>query len=108
MAIFGRESSASQQRAERFGQWVAIRSPYALISMLLAILSLVDLLVVFLGLLLGVAAIVTGLLGLADLKRRPHLMGRRLCGLGIVLGAAGATVSMVLWQFVYPLLAANR
>lgn len=108
MAIFGRESSASQQRAERFGQWIATRSPYALISMLLAILSLVDLLVVFLSLLLGVAAIVTGFLGLADLKKRPHLMGRRLCGLGIVLGATGATVSIVLWLFVYPLLATNR
>lgn len=108
MTIFGRESPAGQQRAERMRQWVAIRSPYAPVSMLLAILSLVHLLVVFLGLTLGIAAIVTGLLGLADLKRRPHLLGQRLCGLGIVLGAAGATVSMVLWQLVYPLLAANR
>ena len=106
--IFGRESPASQQRAERFRQWVAVRSFYAPISVLLGILSLVDLVVVVLGLMLGIAAVVTGLLGLADINRRPHLLGGRLCGLSIVLGATGVTLSVVLWQFVYPLLAANR
>ncbi len=100
MALFGRESAADRRRAERFKTWFESRTPYALPSVALGVLALVEaftLVPIF-----ALAAIALGAGGLRDLGRRPHLSGRRWCVAGIGLGAAGLML-IVVWALVYPL-----
>jgi hypothetical protein len=81
--MFGRERHNGPGWGERFGAWCRQRSGYALASGFLGIISLPDAVIVV----PGVAAIVTGVLGLGHLRREPQLRGRRLCHLGIVCGS---------------------
>lgn len=89
MAIFGRESAADRARVERVRLFVQSRSPWALLSAMAGLLSVLDFFTLVLGLPLAIGAIVLGLAGLGDLKRRPGLGGRGLCIAGIVLGGLG-------------------
>jgi hypothetical protein len=92
--MFGRESAGSRVRAERFQAWRRARSGYAVISGLIGLLSLIDAVMVV----PGVAAIVTGVLGLRDLRAHPELKGRRLCIAGIVCGVISLVLAAVLYS----------
>ncbi len=96
--MIGRERQDRQGWGERFGAWCRERSGYALASGFLGLLSLPDAVLI----LPGAAAIVTGVLGLRQLRERPDLRGRRLCWLGIICGtvslcAAAAVYTSSLW-----------
>ncbi len=97
MAMFGRESQAKLERAESFRVWAQGKSPYALISPMLGVMSLVDAVTMVIGVVLGVAAVLTGLRGFGDLREKPHLSGGRLCVTGIGLGCCGLLASTAVW-----------
>lgn len=92
--MFGRESAGSRARAERFQAWRRARSGYAVVSVLIGLLSLIDAVMIV----PAVAAIVTGVLGLRDLRARPELKGRRLCIVGIVCGVISLMLAAVLYS----------
>ncbi|MCK4871916.1 MAG: DUF4190 domain-containing protein [Phycisphaerales bacterium] len=95
--MFGRESEQHRQRADRFRAWCHARSGLALASAFLGFISLPDCVIVV----PGIAAIVTGILGLRDLKRRPHLTGARLCYFGIVCGSFSLLFAAVVYSSRY-------
>ena len=101
MAMFGRETEADRKRAERVRHWARARSPFALASMLFGIVALLDACTLVIGLGAGVLALVLGAMGLVDLSKRPHLLGRRLCQTGMILGALGVMASGAVWWFWY-------
>lgn len=98
MAMFGRESERDKQRAERVRSWVHARSPYAVVAPLMAALALVDICTPI-GLVLGPVSIVVGVLGLRDLRRRPELVGHRLCYAAIIGGAVASLLAAALWSW---------
>lgn len=100
MALFGRESDADAQRAQRVRDWVQRRSPFALVSGMLGVMAMLDSFTGVLGVALGAAAIVLAVRGLRDLKQRPHLVGRRLCCTGLALGSVGVLVGVAIWTFL--------
>lgn len=105
MALFGRESEADRQRAERVRQWVHARTPYALVGLACGLLAVVDSFTLVIGLAAGLAAIVLGIVALKQIERQPALLGRRLALAAIVLGAAGIVLSLVMWLIILPALA---
>ena len=105
MAFLGRDSERDLARIERFRHWAQARAPLALFSACLGLLSIVDCWTLILGVAAGIAAIITGILGLRDLKKRPELLGRKLCITGIILGAIGLVLSFAMWMWVFPALA---
>jgi cytochrome c biogenesis factor len=108
MAIFGRESRADTQRAAHIKSWIEVRCPLALASVLLGVVSVVDAFTLVVGVMAGVAAIVTGVLGVRQIKLQPQQLGRRLCIAGIALGATGIMMSIVMGTVIYPMLAEQR
>lgn len=87
--LFGRDMPGKQQRAEWGRQFVAARSPYALVAGLLGLAAPID------GLIfvpLSVAAIVLAVLGWKHIDRNPELLGKRLCLLGAIGGAVGVSL----------------
>ena len=105
MAFLGRESEADQQRIERMRVWIHARTPYALISLALGLLAVVDFWTLVLGVAAGVAAIATGRRGLREINANPQLLGRRLCVAGIALGAMGIALSIFMWKWGFAMLA---
>ncbi len=105
MALFGRESDADRQRAERVRSWIRARTPFSLFSCLFGIVSVLDAFTLVIGLSAGVVAIVLAVLGLRDLREQPDLRGRRLCYAGIALGLAGVAMSVIMWTVIYPMIA---
>lgn len=97
MALFGRESTADQQRAERIGQWVRQRNGHSLAATMFGIIAVVDAWTMVLGLAAGIAAIVLGTTGLRELRDRPEQRGRRLCKTAIGMGTTGIALSTALW-----------
>lgn len=104
MALFGRETVADQQRAERIKAWIAARSPMSLCSVFFGVLSIVDAVTLVIGLLAGVAAVILALKGLLDIRRRPALLGRRLSFTGLALGTLGIMLTLLMATVVYPAL----
>ena len=104
MALFGRESQTGRHRADRIQQWVQQRTPFALFSNLFGILSVLDAFTLVLGLSAGIGAIAMAILGLRDQRRHRGLLGKRLCYLGITLGAVGIAISVLMWTMVYPMI----
>ncbi len=104
MSIFGRETRAEHDRAERIGRWVRARTPFAIFSGLFGVVSVLDAVTILIGLTAGTAAIVLGVLGLRDVTRRHGFLGTRLCYTGMVLGAAGIGLSVVVWLVVVPMI----
>jgi hypothetical protein len=94
---FGRDTDSSTRRAERFRAFVHARSPFALIGACFGLLAVVDAITGVLGVVFGLTAIVLGSKGLADLSKRPHLVGRRLAVAAIVMGSIGLVVGAALW-----------
>ena len=105
MALFGRETHADRDRADRVRKWVQARTPYAMFSGLLGIVSVLDAFTLVIGLTAGAVAILLALMGLRDLKQRTSLLGQRLCYAGMCLGATGMGLSLVFWTVVYPMIA---
>jgi hypothetical protein len=105
MAFLGRESAADQQRADRIKAWVQARSPYALFALGFGVVAVFDFFT-GLGVPLGIVAIVVGVLGLRDLRRRPELIGRRMCMTGITLGIVGVVLTIA-WFLLLPVLAGD-
>ncbi|MDP6059498.1 MAG: hypothetical protein QGH33_11430, partial [Pirellulaceae bacterium] len=79
MALFGRETHSDRDRADRVRKWVQARTPYAIFSGLLGIVSVLDAFTLVIGLTAGAVAIVLALMGLRDLEKRTSLLGRQLC-----------------------------
>lgn len=104
MALFGRETQADQERVRQVTAWLSARSPYALASVLLGVISVVDSFTLVIGATAGAAAIVTAIGGRRHLARHPQLLGRRLCVAGITLGILGLCCSLLMWTVVYPAL----
>lgn len=104
MAFLGRESEADKQRIERMRVWIHARTPYALISLALGLLAVVDFWTLILGVAAGVAAIVTGRRGLHEIRANPQLLGRRLCASGIALGGLGIALSLFMWKWGFAML----
>ena len=91
--LFGRDMPGKAQRAEWGRQFVARRSPYALVAGLLGLAAPID------GLIfvpLSVAAIVLAVMGWKHIDRHPELLGRRLCVLGAAGGAIGCSLFVAL------------
>lgn len=102
MAFLGRDSQTDLRRIERLKAWLALRTPYAPISVAAGIISIVDCWTLILGIAAGVAAMGLGFRGLRDVKEQPQLLGRRLCLTGILLGAIGLVLSFAMWMWIYP------
>lgn len=100
MAFLGRESQAERDRIERIGQWVRARSGYAVASVPLGVVAVVDFFTMVLGVMLGVGAIVLGLLGLREVRQRPELLGRRMAVTGIALGCVALTLTTLFYVLV--------
>ncbi|MCE9592160.1 MAG: DUF4190 domain-containing protein [Planctomycetes bacterium] len=94
MALFGRESRADQERAERVRLWAQKRSPFALYSSMLGVIAVVDFFTPI-GFIVGIAAVVLGIRGLKQIQREPALLGRRLAVVGITLGSLGVISSTI-------------
>jgi hypothetical protein len=95
MALFGRETAAEQQRAERIKAWVQARSPFALFSVMCGILAVFDFFTLVLGVMLGIIAIVLAVLGRREIRRKPELLGAKLCLTGALLGTLGLCLSLL-------------
>lgn len=100
MALLGRDTEAQRQRAESVQAWVQARSPYALASAMLGLIAVVDALTLLIGAIAGLAAIALAIRGFGDLRRRPGVLGRRLCYLGLGLGTLALTTSGLLWALL--------
>jgi ABC-type branched-subunit amino acid transport system permease subunit len=96
MPLFGRETQQSQQRAQEYARWVRERNPFAIVSLLLGVFSLVEFgaLVIF-----GVASIVLGIIALKQLSgenpQQPR--GHRLAWSGMILSAVSLVCAAVLY-----------
>jgi hypothetical protein len=100
MALLGRESQAERDRVERIGAWIRARSGLAVVSVPIGVVAVIDFFTLVLGVGLGVLAIVLGVLGLRELRRRPHLLGRRMAIAGIVLGCTAQALSTLFYVLV--------
>ena len=96
MALFGRESQRDEQRAIAYRDWLQQRNPLAIASLVLGVLSLIEL-----GALVvpGVASIVLGVVSLAQLRREntPRPRGHGLAYAGIAL----SILSLAIAAFLY-------
>ncbi|MAE65581.1 MAG: hypothetical protein CMJ18_15035 [Phycisphaeraceae bacterium] len=98
--MFGRERESDARRAEQYRDWIALRSPYGLLSLMFGIIAVVDCITIVLGIGFGAAAVVTGIIGRRQLARRPGLRGHRLCTAGIALGISGVALSLAVWHWL--------
>ena len=89
MAVFGRPSKTSVDRAARAKVWIEARTRLGLVSIMLGVIALIDAWTMIIGLLAGAAAIIVGQKGLRQIKEQPGLLGRRLCIAGTIMGAIG-------------------
>lgn len=73
MPLFGRPSPEDDRRAERYGEWLQRRNPYAIASFVLGLFSLIE----FGALVIpGIAGIVLGVVALVQLKAVARESGR--------------------------------
>lgn len=103
MALFGRETRANVERAERYRVWAQARTPYALFGMLFGIISVLDSFTLVLGVPAGLLAVMLGWLARRDLQRNPEKLGHRLALGAIVLGCMGIGLAWLMWAVVYPM-----
>jgi hypothetical protein len=96
MPLFGRETEQSQQRAAEYARWVQQRNPFAIVSLLLGVFSLIEFgaLVIF-----GIASIVLGIIALKQLsgEKPAQPQGHRLAWSGIILSAISLICAAVLY-----------
>ncbi len=94
--LFGRTSERDEQRAIAYRDWLAQRNPLAIASLVLGVLSLVEL-----GALVvpGVASIALGIMSLLQLRRndmtRPRGHGLAYAGISLSI------VSLIVAAFLY-------
>jgi Domain of unknown function (DUF4190) len=96
MPLFGRETEQKQQRAQEYARWVQERNPFAIVSLLLGIFSLIEFgaLLIF-----GIVSIVLGIIALKQLNdenpQQPR--GHRLAWSGIILSAISLIFAAILY-----------
>lgn len=99
MALFGRPTERDEQKAQAYAQWMQQRNPFAIISMLIGVFSLVELGVLF----LGVPGIILGIVALRQLAKvhpadpNAKLRGHRLAWGGIALSALSLICAAILY-----------
>ena len=76
------------------------RSNFALISLILGIVSFIQLL----GVEKGILGIIFGIVALREMSRQPELKGRNLAIIGIVLGVVYIIVLCIFFPYVKELL----
>ena len=100
MPLFGRTTERDEQRAVAWGEWLRQRNPLAVISLVLGILSLIEL-----GALIvpGVASIILGTIALRQLRRpeNPDLRGHRLAWAGIIISTLSLICAGILYFLKY-------
>ena len=101
MALFGRETQADIERAERIKAWLGARSPYALFAMMFGLLSVVDSLTMIIGFISGIVAIILSFLARSDIKANPGMLGLRLCNTALVLGILGVALSITVYFLLH-------
>ncbi len=101
MALFGRESAADEQRAERVRLWVQQRTGYSMASLLFGIIAVIDAWTMVIGFIAGLVAIGLGVMGLRDLRDKPHKCGRRLCKTAMALGVVGISLSLAIAAWLW-------
>ncbi len=96
MALFGRENEKDQQRAERMRDWAQRQNGFAIASVVLGAISLIEfgVLLVF-----GVAGIVTGVIALRQLANpvEPRVEGKKLAWIGIACSVLSLAIETVLY-----------
>ncbi|HMB95581.1 MAG TPA: DUF4190 domain-containing protein [Tepidisphaeraceae bacterium] len=96
MPLFGRETEQSRQRAQEYARWVQERNPFAIVSLLLGVFSLIEFgaLIIF-----GVASIVLGIIAMRQLNREnpPQPRGHRLAWGGIILSIVSLICAAILY-----------
>lgn len=91
--LLGRDSPGKRERVERVRAWVHARSPWALAAGILGLVAPID------GLLIlpALVSIGMGFYGFMHLRQNPHLLGHRLCALGMI----GGTIGLCFAAFLY-------
>lgn len=96
MALFGRPTEKEQQRAERMRDWAQRQNGYAIASVVLGAISLIEfgVLLVF-----GIAGLATGVIALRQLVEpiAPRVEGKKLAWIGI----ACSVISLAMAAFLY-------
>jgi len=100
MAFLGQQSRHEQQRIERFNTWFRARPVVAVLSPLLGLLAIVDFFTIVIGGAAGAAAIVTGVMGIRQLRNAPGQPGLTLCVAGIITGIVGLALTGLFVAFV--------
>ncbi len=97
MALFGRENEKDQQRAERMRDWAQRQNVYAMASVVLGAISLIEfgVLLVF-----GIAGVVTGVIALRQLRNpvAPRVEGKKLAWIGIACSVVSLAIAAVLYS----------
>ena len=111
MPLFGRPSEEDDQRAAAYAAWLQQRNPYAMASLILGIFSLIEMgvLIIF-----GVGGIACGVIALKQLRRAgvvaqdesaldraagaAPMVGHRMAWLGIALSVASLIIAAVLYD----------
>jgi hypothetical protein len=96
MALPGRDTRQSEDRAEAYGRWLRQRNPCAIGSMVLAVFNLIEMGVTII---FGLGGIVLGIIALRQLKQPAHSdqRGRNLAWGGIIVSVIGLTIGAVLY-----------
>ena len=96
MALFGRPTPQDDDRAQAYGQWLRQRHPYSIASCVLGVFSLIEMgvLIVF-----GVAGIALGVMALRQLGATDsaYTSGRGLAWAGIITSAVSLCIAIPLY-----------
>jgi hypothetical protein len=99
VALFGRETPQDQARAESYARWLQSQNPFAVASLVLGVFSLIELgvLIVF-----GIAGIACGAVAIRQLNRPDSAAsgrgrGRWLAWTGIITSALSLVIATLLY-----------
>jgi len=97
MALFGRENEREQRRAESIREWAQRQNGFAMASVALGGVSLIEfgVLLVF-----GIAGITCGIIALRELKNpvAPRVEGKKLAWIGIACSVVSLIFAGVLYS----------
>lgn len=97
MALFGKPSEQDEQRAQAWTQWFNLRNPYAIASTVLGVFSLIEMgvLIVF-----GIAGIALGVVALRQLRvpDPAYPRGHGFAWAGIITSALSLVIAAILYS----------
>ena len=99
MGLFGREDERYEARARAYGDWLNRRNPFAIASLVLGVFSLIEMgvLIIF-----GVAGIALGIVALVQLRRAPgEMTGHGLAWGGIITSVISLVLAALLYLRVF-------